>query len=270
MLKSKQIFASIFLILVITALVIMYNYADKKTQISKQKELVKCETVHWSHHKGDHGPEKWEYLCNGFSSCGGENQSPINIIENNIKSSKAMQLPVFSYDSTNIHIVNNGHTVQFNVEGENKVLLDKKNYKLLQFHYHSLSEHVINGKHLPLEVHFVHKNTNKDYAVIGVLFEEGAENKLFTQFLNHFPKTKGNYDVDKKINLLNLLPENKSYYYYKGSLTTPPCSEVVNWYVLKNKITASKEQLNTFSEILKHNYRPTMPLNNREIKLIKE
>ncbi|NPA44095.1 MAG: carbonic anhydrase family protein, partial [Chlorobi bacterium] len=141
---------------------------------------------------------------------------------------------------------------------------------LLQFHYHALSEHTVNGKYFPLEVHFVHMHSDTDFVVLGVMIEEGAENELFKSYLDKFPTEKGEYKSENKINLMSLLPENKSYFNYKGSLTTPPCTEVVDWYVLQNSIYASKEQIEKFSQILNDNYRPVQALNGRKVYSFKE
>jgi len=270
MIKKKQLFASGILIILITALVTLYNYADNKSVEKINNEIVKCENVHWTHHKGDDGPEKWAKLCNGFSACEGEKQSPIDIVEKEIKESKVLQAPIFKYNSIKVDILNNERTIQFNADGNSKVILDNKNYELSHFQFHSLSEHSINGKHLPLEIQFVHKKDDKDFAVLAVLFEKGKKNDFLDKYLSKIPKTKGKYNSEEKINLLELFPQNKSYYKYKGSFTKPPCSETVNWYVFKDKLTASEEQLVQIAEILQKNYRPTMPLNKRKIDFFQD
>jgi len=227
-----------------------------------------CNEVHWSHHKGEEGPNNWKNLCDGFSDCGGSAQSPINIITTELNADNDMKSIEFNYSKSKIDIINNEHTVQFNISGENTTIFSGKPYKLLQFHFHSLSEHTVDGEHFPFEVHFVHKNTDTDYAVLGVMFKEGVENKLFAKYLQHFPKSKGEYKSDDVIDLLSLLPDNKAYYHYSGSLTTPPCSEVVSWYILKTPLTVSKEQIEKFSKILNNNYRPTLPINDRTVFVV--
>lgn len=245
---------------------------DKKEEIttSPKKAAAKegaikkdCTDVHWSHHKGEEGPENWKNLCVGFSDCDGKTQSPINIITSTVSSKNTLQAPKFSYGKSNVAIVNNGHTVQFNVTGDHTVGLNGKEYKLLQFHYHAKSEHTIDGKYAPIEVHFVHQHSDTDFAVLGMLFEEGKENELFAKYLGDFPTSKGAFQSKEAMDVLSLFPTNKSYYNYKGSLTTPPCSEVVNWYVLKTPLTASKEQITQFSKILHGNYRPIQAINGR-------
>ncbi|APF17793.1 carbonic anhydrase [Caldithrix abyssi DSM 13497] len=242
-----------------------------KTEQTNNKEMKKdCDDVHWTHHSGETGPENWKNLCDGFADCGGSSQSPVDIITADVVEGKELAAPIFKYGKSKVDIINNSHTVQFNISGENTVNLNGKTYKLLQFHYHALSEHTIDGKHFPIEVHFVHKHSDTDFAVIGFMFVEGQEYDLFSKYLDKFPTSKGEYKSDDTIDLLSLLPENKSYYYYSGSLTTPPCTEVVSWYVLKNPVEASKKQIEAFSKILNNNYRPVQPLNNRKIEIFRQ
>lgn len=243
------------------------NIENEQTEQIEHKELEKdTQDIHWSYHKGKDGPENWKNLSDDFVDCGGNSQSPIDIINKNVIDGKNLLKPEFSYGKSKVDIINNGHTIQFNIDSENNVKLNGKNYKLLQFHYHALSEHTIDGKHSPIEVHFVHKHSDTDFAVIAVMYIEGKENELLKKYLDKFPTGNGEFKSEDMIDLLKLLPNNKSYYYYNGSLTTPPCSEVVNWYILKNPLEASKEQIEKFSKILHGNYRPIQALNGREIK----
>ncbi len=239
---------------------------DETEQLKHNDSKKDSKNVHWSHHKGEDGPENWKNLCDDFADCGGNSQSPINIDNNSIFKVNDLVTAVFNYGKSKVNIINNGHTVQFNIDGENNVNLNGKNYKLLQFHYHALSEHTIDGKHFPIEVHFVHKHSDTDYAVIGVMYVEGKENKLLKKYLDKIPTSKGDFKSNDTIDILEILPDNKSYYYYNGSLTTPPCTEIVNWYILKNPLEASKEQIEKFSEILHNNYRPVQPINGRKVK----
>ncbi|MDX9791724.1 MAG: carbonic anhydrase family protein, partial [Candidatus Kapabacteria bacterium] len=171
----------------------------------------------------------------------------------------------FNYSTTSTQIENDGHAIKFICDGGSSLKIGEMNYQLLELHYHSASEHQIEGQNYPLEVHFVHKASETDLAVVGIIFEEGAENELFSRFLSNFPLEKGSYSDKSMINLIELIPENKSYYHYEGSLTTPPCSETVSWYVLKERLTASAEQITQFSAILKNNYRYVQNLYGRVI-----
>lgn len=225
---------------------------------------------HWSYEKGEEGPENWGNICDEYSACNGTVQSPINIVVDSVLRNTNLMNIVFDYHTTDVKIINNGHTVEFVVQGDNKVQLEGKEYKLLQFHFHAHSEHAVNGDYYPLEVHFVHRYSDTDYAVIGMLFTEGAENKLFKKYLDKFPTSKGEYESNEMIELLTLFPHNKSYYQYGGSLTTPPCSEIVSWYLLTKPVEASKQQIEQFSKILDNNYRPLQALNNRKVEMFVE
>lgn len=243
--------------------------SDKSIKNENQEQLadgkIDCDHVHWSHHTGEEGPKHWKDLCSGFIACGGQAQSPIDINTTDTKADTSLSAFELKYTTSPVEIVNNGHTVQFNTFGNNILMIGKKEYKLMQFHYHALSEHTVNGKHFPLELHLVHKYSDTDYAVLGILFEEGDANDLFTEYLSKFPVEKGKFASKEMIELKTLFPSDLDYYHYKGSLTTPPCSEVVNWYVLKSPVKASKEQIAQFSKILHDNYRPVMPLNDRKV-----
>lgn len=225
---------------------------------------VSCTGVEWSHFGQEDGQDDWLNLCEGNSACGGTTQSPINItgaVDNPMLDSL-----FFVYGKTPVEIENKGYTVEFVCEPGSVLVIGSTEYVLKQFHYHTTSEHQLNGASFPLEVHFVHKASDTDLAVVGVFFEAGAENELFAKYLSKFPTSEGEYkDATQEIELASLLPANRSFYNYGGSLTTPPCSEVVRWFVLKEKITASAAQIAQFQSILDNNHRQVQPLNGRVV-----
>ncbi len=237
--------------------------SEQKTEKTVKSKKKDCDNVHWSHHKGEHGPENWENLCEGFSACGGDAQSPIDITET--QPNESLNPIEFNYGKTKTSIINNGHTVQFNVDEGSTIVIDGKGYDLLQFHYHATSEHTYNGDYFPLEVHFVHKHSDTDLAVVGIMYDKGEANELFSRFLQHFPKDKGEYNSDEVLALSKILPKNKSDDHYSGSLTTPPCSEVVSWFMLQKPLKASQEQIDKFSKILDKNFRPVQKTNGRKV-----
>ncbi len=237
--------------------------SEQKKETPEHAKKKDCSDVHWSHHKGEHGPENWENLCEGFSACGGDAQSPIDISET--QPNESLNPIGFNYGKTKTSIINNGHTVQFNVDEGSTIVIDDKKYDLLQFHYHATSEHTYNGNYYPLEVHFVHKHSDTDLAVVGIMYDKGEANELFSRFLKHFPKEKGEYNSDELIDLSKILPKDKSYYHYSGSLTTPPCSEVVSWFMLQKPLKASQDQIDNFSKILDKNFRPIQKTNGRKV-----
>ena len=166
-----------------------------------------------------------------------------------------------------IELVNNGHTIQFNFSKGSTLKWNGEKYDLLQFHFHTRSEHTISEKHFPMELHLVHKSETGGLAVIGVFFKEGKENSLLEQFINNLPSEANQVFSDEaEINAADLISPNAGYFTYSGSLTTPPCSQIVNWIVLKENLEASQRQIKKIQEIMGENFRPTQAVNGREIK----
>ena len=221
--------------------------------------------VHWSY-EGETGPEHWAQIV-ADCDCGGKSQSPIDISGELVdKDFVELQLD-YQSDST-LDIVNNGHTIKLDYPF-GTFMIGEDTYKLAQFHFHAGSEHTVNGTRFPLEVHLVHLNEANNIAVIGILFEEGEENVLLKKIYEKVPD-EANETISEalEIDVNNLLPKEKTYYHYSGSLTTPPCSEGVKWYVMKNTIQASKEQIERISKFMPaNNYRPVQPLNDRKIEV---
>lgn len=223
---------------------------------------------------GEFGPNHWADLCNGiWSDCAGDTQSPINIITGNTRENDNLDELYLGYKNSYVSILNNGHTVQFNYSPGSYSYLNGKKYELKQFHFHTKSEHTVNGKHYPMEVHFVHKDVNSsNLAVVGVFFVEGRENKVLAPFMNAIPTQAGdtytsNYVYNAK-EFFRYSDEDtfKEYYTYGGSLTTPPCSEIVTWYVLKEPLQASASQIESILKAEHKNNRPTQPLNGRVVE----
>lgn len=220
--------------------------------------------VHWQY-SGEHGASHWGELSKKFNTCSsGVNQSPINIT-----STIEADLPALTinYQASNVELVNNGHTIQANIKGENTFTNDAGKFDLLQFHFHAPSENTINGKSFPLETHFVHADEKGNLAVIGVMFEEGEENKTLATLWNKMPeKVKAKQALSGMLQSLSLMPSSKDYYRFNGSLTTPPCSEGVRWFVLKQPIQASKAQINQFRQVMGGDTnRPVQAVNARII-----
>lgn len=226
--------------------------------------LLGCLTsVHaddWSYSQA----QQWGKLDQKYSACNGVNQSPINIE----RAVKAELEPLkFSYDTQVQAIQNNGHTVQVDFAQGGVLHLDGDQFALKQFHLHSPSENKIKGKSYPLEIHFVHANAKGELAVVGLMYEQGIENPMLTRMWERLPKSKGEKVVLKTPQPVNnMLPKNREYYRFSGSLTTPPCSEGVRWIIMKEIQYASDKQIRQFSELMGHpNNRPIQPLNGRII-----
>jgi carbonic anhydrase len=223
-------------------------------------------TNHWGY-TGHNTPKTWGTLSEKYKECGiGLNQSPINIT--NSLHANLPPLTVKYNKATSERIVDNGHTIEVMMAPGDSFTMDGKTFELKQFHFHSPSENHIDGKSFPLEAHFVHLDKDGNIAVIAVMFEEGAENTELTKFWKDMPQKEGESNVLKLKNIANnLLPKDKHYYRFNGSLTTPPCTEGVRWFVLKQPMTISKEQIKKFHDDTMHhnNNRPIQPLDARMI-----
>ncbi len=214
----------------------------------------------------------WEYEGEGatwgscFMECGGQAQSPVNITQT-VEDQSLSELQM-NYTDVPIHLLNNGHTIQFEYETGSQLQVNGVAYELLQFHFHTVSEHTIDGVRYPMEVHLVHKNLDTDaLAVIGIMFKQGTENPFLQSFMDDLPTAADeHFTSEQMVNISTILPNSRSYYLYDGSLTTPPCSEVVTWIVMQTPIEASPEQIDRMYELMQDNYRPIQPLNGREIK----
>lgn len=220
---------------------------------------------HWAY-EGEHGPEHWGHVSKDFHACSeGKAQSPIDLSN---AAPEALSKIEFRYSSSRLNIVNNGHTVQVNYDGGSSIAVDGSEYKLAQFHFHTPSEHTVNGKSYGNEMHLVHKNDKGQLAVVGVLIEEGDENPAYGAIWSNLPAKAGEErSVDASINAGELIPAESGYFTYGGSLTTPPCSESVKWIVLKNPIQMSAAQIKEIRNIMNKNNRPVQPLNERTLKV---
>ena len=220
---------------------------------------------HWVY-KGAHGnPAQWGELDPAFEACAkGQAQSPIDIS----KPVKA-ELPAltFAYGSAAPTLVNNGHTIQVNLPAGNNLQIGDQSYELLQFHFHTPSEETVAGKHAAMVAHFVHRNAAGELGVVGVLLEQGKKNSAFEGIFQHLPRPGEKLTVDDlTLDLAALLPTDRHYYAYEGSLTTPPCSQGVRWMVLKTPVKLGAEQIKAFRRLFSANARPVQPLNGRIVK----
>ena len=220
---------------------------------------------HWSY-EGHTGPTYWGDLDKKFQMCKlGKNQSPIDINKKNLIKSCLTPLKL-EYNSKAAYIINNGHTIKVNINHGSFLYIDGKKFELKQFHFHTPSENTINGKHFPMEAHLVHLNKNGEIAVIAIMFKIGKENKALKKFQNKISNTLNiKHKINSYLNPIELIPTTKDYYRFNGSLTTPPCSEGVRWFVFKEAVEISQQQLNQFSNIMGKNNRPTQPINARKV-----
>ena len=223
-------------------------------------------------YSGAEGPANWGSLDPSYATCSsGKKQSPINIKKT---TAATLSKPTFSYGVGKGNLVDTGHTVDVFPANEgvvNSVSLDGKDYSLVQFHFHTPSEHTVNGKHFPLEVHFVNKAADGELAVFGVLVKEGAPaNSAWSKVASNLDKarTDGESKTALPFNWGKLLPIDQSTYRYSGSLTTPPCTEGVKFNIFSKPITMSAKQIEAFEKAYDGNNRPVQPLNGRVVSRV--
>jgi carbonic anhydrase len=224
--------------------------------------------VAWSY-TGEGAPDKWGDLAPSFALCkDGKAQTPIDI-SSKLPKSPTLEGLVFQYPTIPLAIFNNGHTVEVPNPGPAAVAEGSKKWNLLQFHFHAPSEHTLDGKQYDAEVHFVHANDKGELAVVGVFVKKGKENAALKAVFVNAPSEIG---TDPKpvagatVDLKAVLPAKPSYFTYDGSLTVPPCTEGVTWFLLKAPIEASVEQIAEFHEVTHGDTdRPVQPLNGRTV-----
>ena len=220
--------------------------------------------TNWGY-SGNEGPEHWGELAPEYAACSaGKNQSPINLT--GIIEGELPELRV-NYQAGGHEIVNDGHTIQVNYAPGSTMTVGGRSFELKQFHFHSPSENTIEGQSYPMEAHFVHADENGNLAVIGVMFKPGEPNAELEKAWARIPEEAGQENaLEETVDANLLLPPDRAYYRYNGSLTTPPCSEGVRWFIMKSNDTASQEQIEKFVSTLHHaNNRPVQPINARVV-----
>ncbi|MEN3110636.1 carbonic anhydrase family protein [Uliginosibacterium paludis] len=219
---------------------------------------------HWSY-GGDSGPEAWASLDPANSACrNGKRQSPIDIRDGIKVNQEALD---FDYKTSFFRIVDNGHTIQVSYGAGSRLSVMGKRYELLQFHFHSPSEERVEGRSYDMVMHMVHRDVEGNLAVVAVLLQEGKPNPLIQTLWNNLPLERNQeYMPNQSIAIADILPANRDYYAYMGSLTTPPCTEGVLWLVLKQPVELSREQIAVFHRFHAGNARPIQPANGRIIK----
>ena len=232
--------------------------------IASASEHTSGNVHHWSY-SGAGGPEHWTKLDPQFAACNlGKYESPIDISKATVADLPAL---VFNYAATPTSVVDNGHTVMVTYAPGSTLTVGGKSYQLQQFHFHHPSEEAIHGKHADMVVHLVHADADGHLAVVAVLLKQGAENPVLA-------KIKGNVAAEKEhpvalaehsLDAKDLLPTSLGYYTFPGSLTTPPCTEGVTWYVLKAPVAMAAEQLAWFAKLYPSNARPLQPLHDRAV-----
>lgn len=243
-----------------------YSIQGKRPAASDEKSKKPASTngKHWSY-EGEEGPLAWGKLNPANTKCDiGERQSPIDI-----RDGIRVELDTinFDYKPTQFQVIDNGHTIQVNLNAGNYLNVSGKNFELLQFHFHRPSEERINGKGFEMVVHLVHKDREGKLAVVAILLELGEPHAVVQSVWNNLPLEKNEaVKALKNIDLSQLLPKQRGYFTYMGSLTTPPCSEGVLWLVMKEPVNISAEQSAIFARLYPNNARPLQKSSGRIIK----
>ena len=245
------------------------DHTSQNTTDAEHHYFHKTEQPHaaeWSY-EGDIGPKHWGSLSSAYILAKqGKQQSPVDISK---PIEKDLPRVVFNYRPAKINLVYNGHTIE-EEEGGSHIRIDDKLFELKQFHFHAPSEHTINGSHADMEMHLVHKANDGAVTVIAVMIKQGAENMSFTSIWENLPTPeKSEVQVARTVDATDLLPGNHAYYQYRGSFTTPPCTEGILWLVLEVPIELSRRQIDKFKSIINGNNRPVQHLNGRKIYLSK-
>jgi carbonic anhydrase len=218
----------------------------------------------WAH-SGTLGPQAWGSLHPGWATCAsGRRQSPIDIRDG---LAVELEVPGFEYRPSAFRVLDNGHAVQVNVEPGNALVIRGRRYELQQVQFRRPSEERIDGRSFEMSAHLLHRDADGHLAMVAVLFERGSGQPVVQTVLNHLPLEKHEeFAARVPIDLTRLLPEDRRYYTYMGSLTTPPCSEGVLWVVMRQPVAVSPEQIGIFSRLYPMNARPLQSAAGRVIK----
>ena len=244
-----------------------------KAPESAHRKSAAAQEKHWGYEDGAHsiGPAKWGTLAGNARCSNGKLQTPINL---SAGAATAQDLPnlVFGYKPSSLSMINNGHTVQMTYAPGSRLgrVGGKDTWTLAQFHFHAPSEHTVDGASYPLEMHLVHLDAaGKPAVVVGVFIRAGRENAALARAFRGLPAKEGDKIArpGETVDAGALLPADKTFFTYPGSLTTPPCTEGITWYVLKTPIEMSEAQIAAFKKLehLGHTNRPLQSLGGRVV-----
>ncbi len=248
---------------------------DPAQGLSPEPEEAGAEdhTIHWGYDETD-GPDVWADLSPEFLLCReGRAQSPIDLTDARTAELEPMEmnyqpatLRIIRHEHL-VDVINNGHTIQINYDEGSTLAVDATEFELAQYHFHVPSEHAVDGKFFPMEMHLVHVSEQGEIAVLSVLIEEGSHNSAFDPVVEHIPLEAGNEEhlEHVRVEIDDLLPEDGSTFRYSGSLTTPPCNENIRWFVLVQPLELSEQQIQSFARVIDGNNRPLQPHNGRNL-----
>ena len=242
---------------------------DEPTKTGKKMTEAKAAAQpmaapHWGY-AGDGAPEHWANLSPDNKQCAvGLRQSPIDIRDGIKVELEKLQ---FDYRPSGFAVLDSGHTIQVNVAPGNSLTVMGRRFELIQFHFHRPSEERINGRQFDMVAHLVHKDAEGRLGVLAVLLERGRDQPLIQAIWNNLPLEKGEaLTAPGLLDVSQLLPEDRAYFTYMGSLTTPPCAEGVLWMVMRQPVQLSANQVAIFGKLYPMNARPIQAGAGRLIK----
>jgi len=246
------------ILIAISAVALLLVGCGAGTEPETHTEKDGSHDKHWDY--SQNGPTHWGEFSTTCDK--GQAQSPINIIPGKtVSMNHQFDLHLSEDVHTTAQVIDNGHSIKVTPKVGGTVELHGETFNLLQFHFHGKSEHTVDGKRYDMVAHLVHQNPKtKQLAVVAVFFEEGKNNPFLDNII-------GGIGQNIRIDPQDILPADTAHYYhYIGSLTTPPCSENVQWYLLKTPSYASKDQINAFRKYYVDNERPVQELHDRKIE----
>lgn len=261
------LFLSLLSFCVVLSIVAYYSLNKPTEQVPGHPDGLTAQKVYRSN-EGKVNPTEWIEI--ELKTCGrGKFQSPINIEAAQINDKKEANLKI-EYDKVHFSVENNGYTIKANAKNERNILVvDGVEYKFVELHFHTPSEHQLNGQYTDMEAHLVHQSEDGGLAIIGLMIQNGRENEIFDSIWSVFPYEESGMTITvQNVELSKILPDMKSVYHYEGSLTTPPCTEGVKWFVFEQPIELSNKQIEMFVNLFQQNNRPLQQLNDREILLM--
>lgn len=221
----------------------------------------------WSY-EGAKGPAHWAELDPEYAACNGKQQSPIDIQETKKGNLPGLQ---FEFKTGPLHVINNGYTavrVDYPKGNGNFLVAGDERYELTQFHFHHPGEELLHGKGYDMVVHLMYAASDGKVAGVAVMVNEGRANPVVEELWKYMPQTVGkSHEIPGvELNPAGLIPKDAGYYTYTGSVTAPPCTEGVKWFVLKTPVEFSSAEIGAFAKLYPHDVRPVQPLNGRVVE----
>jgi len=230
-------------------------------------QIVDQNTAPWGY-QGKRGELVWGKLDPAYQACSkGHEQSPIDIRGAHLN--KALQPIEFHYIAGTVTLLNDGHTIVARVNPGSYIVAGGVRYELLQFDFHHPSEEAVKGKVTDMDVQLLHRSMDGSLAVVAVRFREdvGNPNAVLAMLWPHLPRKAGASEkVQEMVSAGGLLPADRGYWTYMGSLTIPPCTEGVRWFVFEQELGLSRDQLRAFTAIFRMNTRGLQDAHGRRIE----